>query len=183
MRRLVGIIALLAALTSPLWAEAKQKPRPQGSSSSIEIDGVRGSRELDVLKVDAAGNIVDPDCRLMADEIAQHVAQNRVSAPVGKSAIAHHTEACNKLRETQYKQMEENQRRISADRERETEEKLKSKETAQSACVEKCRSTCAANCPPATITGGTAASGLITADSPCPVACPPKDVCEKRCAK
>jgi ribosomal protein S28E/S33 len=173
MRRFAGILALLAALTSPA----------RGGSSSIEIDRIKPGGEQGLLKVDSAGNVVDPECRLMASEIAQRISQNRVSGPVAKGAIARHTEECNKLRETQYKQMEENQRKMSEDRAREAEEKSKNKAADKSACIEKCRTTCAANCPPATITGGTAASGLITADSPCPVACPPKDVCEKRCAK
>jgi hypothetical protein len=173
MRRIVGILALLAAFTNPAWS----------GSSSIEIDRIKPGGESGVLKVDSAGNIVDPDCRLMADEIAQRVAQNRVSNPVAKGAIAHHTEECNKLRETQYKQMEENQKKVSEDRAREAEEKTKDKEAQHTACLDKCRNDCAAKCPPALITGGTAASGLVTADSPCPVACPPKDVCEKRCAK
>jgi hypothetical protein len=173
MRRIAGIFVLLAALTSPAW----------GGSSSIEIDRIKPGGESGVLKVDSAGNIVDPECRLMAAEIAQRIAQNRVSRPVAKGAIAHHTEECNKLRETQYKQMEENQRKISEDRAREAEEKTHDTETQHAACLDKCRNDCSAKCPPATITGGTAASGLITSDNPCPVTCPPKDACEKRCAK
>jgi hypothetical protein len=173
MRRIVGILALLATLTSPAW----------GGSSSIEIDRIKPGGEQGALKVDSAGYIVDPDCRLMAEEIAQRIAQNRVSRPVAKGAIAHHTEECNKLRETQYKQMEENQKKISDDRAREAEDKARDKETQHATCIEKCRDDCSAKCPPATVTGGTAASGLVTADNPCPVTCPPKDVCEKRCAK
>lgn len=173
MRRIFAIFALFTALTSPAW----------GGASSIEIDRIKPGGESGLLKVDSAGHVVDPDCRLMADEISQRIAQNRVSRPVAKGAVAHHTEECNKLRETQYKQMEENQKKISEDRAREADEKARDHETQHAACLDKCRNDCSAKCPPATVTGGTAASGLITADSPCPVACPPKDVCEKRCAK
>jgi hypothetical protein len=186
MRRLVGLVVLIAALSAPTLAEAARRSKarsPSQGSSFVEIDRVTRASELGRLTVDSAGDIVDPDCRLMADEIAQRIAQKRVSAPVAKNAIAHHINACNTLRETQYKEMEENQRRISADRAREDEEKAKDRETKRSACVETCRTACAANCPPAIITGGTAASGLITSDGACPVTCPPPDVCEKRCAR
>jgi len=173
MLRFVGFLALLVALAGPALA----------GPSSIEIDNIKPPAEPRVLKVDSSGNIVDPECRLMADEIARYVEQKRVSAPVSKSAINRHTQDCNKLRETQYKRMEENKKKISEDRAREESDKAKEKETQRSACVDKCRETCSATCPPATVTGGTAASGLVTADGACPVVCPPKDVCEKRCAK
>lgn len=171
MLRFFGILTLLATLASSAWA------------GGFEIDQINPHNDSSVLKVDSAGNIVDPECRLMAEEIAQHIAQHRVSGPVRRSAIARHTEQCNKVRETQYKQMEEKKKKLSEDRAKENDAKAKDKETQHSACVEKCRETCAASCPPATITGGTAASGLVTANGACPVTCPPKDVCEKRCAK
>lgn len=173
MLRFLGLLALLAGLTGSALA----------GPSSIEIDSIKPPAEPRVLKVDSAGNIVDPECRLMANEIAQYIAQNRVSARVSRSAINRHTRDCNKLRETQYKQMEENRRKISEDRAREADEKAKDRESQHAACVEKCRDTCAAACPPATITGGTAASGVETATGACPVTCPSKEVCEKRCAK
>jgi hypothetical protein len=173
MLRFIGIFTLFATLTGVVWAQ----------SSSIEIDRIKPQRGQSILKVDSAGNVVDPDCRLMASEIAEYVAEKRVSAPIGKGAIAHHTEECNKLRETQYKLMEENKKKISEDRAREEGEKAKGKETQRSACIEKCRDSCAASCPPATITGGTAASGVTTDTGACPIVCPSREVCEKRCAK
>lgn len=173
MLRFIGIFTLLAALTGLALAQ----------SSSIEIDRIKPQHEPSVLKVDSAGHIVDPDCRLMASEIAEFIAEKRVSAPVGKGAIARHTEECNKLRETQYKLMEENKKKISEDRVKEEAEKAKGKETQRSACIEKCRDSCSASCPPATITGGTAASGVTTSTGACPIVCPSREVCEKRCAK
>jgi hypothetical protein len=113
----ICFFAAFGAMFAVSISHAKMK-----SGLQIELDTVdRGSkktREPDktMIKVDQAGDIIDPACTYVAKELVDFAARQQTSPPITNAAINRHTDRCNKVREQQYRDMGRQLERINRER-------------------------------------------------------------------
>lgn len=88
----------ILSMTVSMAGPALCGPRTSDGKLTLEVDKIdRKPSRIGALHADKNGDIIDPDCYLTTDDIANYVRQDKLSGSFSASAIYRHEAMCEKI--------------------------------------------------------------------------------------